>query len=41
MTDEKFHGVSMFIIPQDPVKANYNKYNEDITRFQWYKTIEQ
>ncbi len=39
MTDEKFHGVSMFV-PQDPAIGNYAKYNEDIQQMGWYKAVE-
>ena len=38
MTEEKFHGVSMFI-PQNPSKGNYAKYNEDIKQMEWYKAV--
>ena len=38
MTEDKFHGVSMFI-PQDPDKGNYAQYNEDIKQMQWYNAI--
>ena len=38
MTEEKFHGVSMFV-PQDPKKGDYGKYNEDIKQMQWYNVI--
>lgn len=38
MTEDKFHGVSMFI-PQDPRMGNYDKYNEDIKLMQWYNAI--
>lgn len=37
MTEEKFHGVSMFI-PQDPMKAKYAKWNEDIKQMEWYQS---
>ena len=40
MTEAKFHGVSMFI-PQDPSKANYAKYNEDIKQMEWYNVCPQ
>jgi hypothetical protein len=36
MTEEKFHGVSMFI-PQNPEKGKYAKYNEDIRQMEWYQ----
>ena len=39
MTEEKFHGVSMFI-PQNPAKGNYAKYNEDIKQMEWDKITE-
>ena len=39
MTDEKFHGVSMFI-PQDPALGKYARYNEDIKQMAWYNAIE-
>lgn len=35
VTEEKYHGVSMFI-PQDPTKGNYTQYNEDIILMAWY-----
>ena len=38
MTEEKFHGVSIFI-PQDPMEGNYAKYNEDIKQMEWYNVI--
>ncbi len=39
MTDEKFHGVSMFI-PQDPALGKYARCNEDIKQMEWYKATE-
>lgn len=38
MTEERFHGVSMFI-PQDPAKGNYDKCNEDIKQMEWYNAV--
>ena len=38
MTEEKFHGVSIFI-QQDPMEGNYAKYNEDIKQMEWYNVI--
>ena len=38
MTEERFHGVSMFI-PQNPSKGNYAKYNEDIKQMEWYECV--
>ena len=35
VTEEKFHGVSMFV-PQDPAKGDYAQYNEDIKHMAWY-----
>ena len=35
VTEEKFHGVSMFV-PQESPTSYYAKYNEDIKKFQWY-----
>jgi len=35
VTEEKFHGVSMFV-PQEPASSYYIKYKEDIKKFQWY-----
>ena len=35
MTEEKFHGVSMFV-PQDPRYGYYRRYNEDIKKFGWW-----
>lgn len=35
MTEEKYHGVSMFV-PQYPPSSYYVKYNEDIKLLQWY-----
>ena len=41
MTEEKFHGVSMYI-PQDP-NTEYGKYyaqnNEDIKQLKWYQSV--
>ena len=39
VTDEKFHGVSMFV-PQDPSRGNYAQFNEDIKLFEWYKATD-
>ena len=39
MTEEKFHGVSMYV-PQDPSKGNNAQFNEDIKFFEWYKATE-
>ena len=36
VTEEKFHGVSMFV-PQDPARGDYAQFNEDIKFFEWYK----
>ena len=42
MTEEKFHGVSMFI-PQDPT-TKFGQYyainNEDINQMQWYQAVD-
>ena len=38
VTDEKMHGVSMFV-PQDPTKGNYAKWNVDIKRTAWWKAV--
>ena len=38
MTEEKFHGVSMFI-PQNAEKGKYAKYNEDIKQMEWYEYV--
>ena len=35
MTEEKFHGVSMFV-PQDPNYGYYNRYNKDIKMMAWW-----
>ena len=35
VTEEKFHGVSMFV-PQDPSLGDYAQFNEDIKFFEWY-----
>ena len=35
MTDEKFHGVSLFV-PQDPNHGYYKRYNEDIKMMAWW-----
>ena len=35
MTEEKYHGVSMFV-PQSPDLGYYVRYNEDIKLFEWY-----
>ena len=35
MTEEKYHGVSMFV-PQDLDTYYYKTYNRDIKKFQWY-----
>jgi hypothetical protein len=40
VTEEKFHGVSMFV-PQDPSKGNYANNNRDVTQFDWYKVVWQ
>ncbi len=36
VTQEKFHGVSMFV-PQNPKLGNYANYNEDIKQMEWYE----
>ena len=38
MTEEKFHGVSMFI-PQNAEKGKYAKYNENIKQMEWYEHV--
>jgi hypothetical protein len=38
MTEEKFHGVSMFV-PQSPSTGNYNQYNYDIKQMEWFKLL--
>jgi len=38
MTEEKFHGVSMFV-PQDPSKGYYAKFNEDIKQMEWHYVV--
>ncbi len=38
MTEEKFHGVSMFV-PQNPSTVRCAQYNEDIKQMQWYYAI--
>lgn len=38
MTEEKFHGVSMFI-PQAPTIGEYAKMNEDIKQMEWAGAI--
>ena len=38
MTEEKFHGVSMFV-PQSPSTSNYNQYNDDIKQMEWFKLL--
>lgn len=38
MTEEKFHGVSMFV-PQSPSTGNYNQYNDDIKQMEWFKLL--
>jgi len=41
MTQEKFHGVSMFV-PQDPTGKYgkyYAQYNQDIKQLQWCKAV--
>ena len=38
MTEEKFHGVSMFI-PQSPAKGKYAEYNENIKKMEWYSAV--
>ena len=35
VTEEKFHGVSMFV-PQDPNYGYYRRYNEDIKMMAWW-----
>ena len=35
MTEEKYHGVSMFV-PQDPNLGYYARYNENIKLLEWY-----
>lgn len=39
MTEEKFHGVSMFV-PQNPELGYYRRYNEDVKIFGWYWVTE-
>ena len=39
VTEEKFHGVSMYV-PQDPSKGSNAQFNEDIKSFEWYKATE-
>lgn len=39
MTEEKFHGVSMFV-PQYPGNGYYAKFNEDIKQMAWYAAIQ-
>ena len=36
MTEEKYHGVSMFV-PQNPNLGYYGRYNEDIKLYGWYR----
>ena len=38
VTEEKFHGVSMFI-PQDPATGYYARYNEHIKQMAWYAAV--
>ncbi len=38
MTEEKFHGVSMFV-PQSPTTGNYKRYNNDINQMEWFKLL--
>ena len=38
MTEERYHGVSMFV-PQDPKLGYYYEYNEDIKIFGWYWVV--
>lgn len=38
MTEEKFHGVSMFV-PQSPTAGNYKRYNSDINQMEWFKLL--
>ncbi len=38
MTEEKFHGVSMFV-PQDPGTGHYARFNEDIKEMEWYQVV--
>ena len=38
ITEENFHGVSMFV-PQDPETGNYAKYNRDIKKLTWWKAV--
>lgn len=38
VTEDKFHGVSMFI-SQGPSCGNYGQYNEDIKQMAWYETV--
>ena len=35
MTEERYHGVSMFV-PQDPDLGLYGKYNEAIKKMAWW-----
>lgn len=38
VTEDKFHGVSMFV-SQDPSCGNYGCYNEDIKQMAWYGAV--
>ena len=38
MTEEKFHGVSMFV-PQNPSKGYYARFNEDIKQMEWHQVV--
>lgn len=38
MTEEKFHGVSMFV-PQNPSNGYYAKFNEDIEQMEWHQLV--
>ena len=38
VTDEKMHGVSMFV-EQNPNKGNYAQYHEDIMKMAWWKAV--
>ncbi len=39
MTEEKFHGVSMFV-PQNPSNGQYARFNDDIKQMEWYAAIQ-
>ena len=38
MTEEKFHGVSMFV-PQNLSKGYYARFNEDIKQMEWHQVV--